>query len=159
MREMDDRRPGASARSEAAFAAGAKRTRRLRSALAGLLTAAGVAWSVAGCVTAASRPHAPHLNREVLSREELQSTHLMYAYDAVAALRSNWLLERPNTFRGTPNEVVVYVDGVRLGGLSELRAISLGPVYYIRHYDSLEATERWGVGHTQGAIFISTHPF
>ena len=75
------------------------------------------------------------------------------------ALRSNWLNARPlSPYAALEGGVQVYMDNVRLGGLSELQAIPMSTVVYIRHFDALQATERWGLNHTQGVIFVSTHP-
>lgn len=36
--------------------------------------------------------------------------------------------------------------------------MALSPVYDIRHYDAVQATQKWGINHTQGVIYVSTHP-
>ena len=99
----------------------------------------------------------PRANFNVISREDLLATHFRNAYEAVEALHSNWLLLRPNSFLAQ-GQVLVYMDNVRLGGISELRTISLMPIEYMEYFDAVQATTRWGVGHTQGVIYISTHP-
>lgn len=79
-------------------------------------------------------------------------------YDVIAALRSNWLEARgPNSFQ-SPTRVQVYLDGVRMGGVEALRTIDLRPVTYIRFFDGVAATARWGLDHGAGAIYVSTHP-
>jgi hypothetical protein len=52
----------------------------------------------------------------------------------------------------------VYFDGIHFGGVESLRTIDLRPVTYIRFFDGIAATARWGLGHGQGAIYVSTHP-
>lgn len=107
----------------------------------------------------AARPQRVHADMQVLSRQDLLATHFTNAYEAVQALRANWLESRATTFLGANgSDVTVYLDNVRLGNISELRAIALTPIVYIRHYDGTQATERWGMNHTQGVIFVSTHP-
>ena len=79
-------------------------------------------------------------------------------YDVIAALRSNWLETRgPNSFQ-SPTRVQVYLDGIRVGGIEALRTIDLRPVTYIRFFDGVAATARWGLDHGAGAIYVSTHP-
>ncbi len=111
-----------------------------------------------GCAGSA-RPGRTHPDLQVIDQADLVANHFLDAYEAVEALRSNWLNERPNSLLAASKSIVlVYYDNIRLGGVSELRGLRLEPVVYIRHFNALEATERWGVGHTQGVIYISTHP-
>jgi len=133
---------------------GSFRGRVIRARGAVIVSALAVAIGY-GCAPATTWRQRPDFN--VISREDLQSTHYQNAYDAVEALHSNWLLMRPNSFLAQ-GQVLVYMDNVRLGDISELRNIPVLPIEYMRYFDSVEATTRWGVGHTQGVIYISTHP-
>ena len=45
-----------------------------------------------------------------------------------------------------------------MGGVETLRTIDLRPVTYIRYFDGIAATARWGLDHGAGAIYVSTHP-
>lgn len=95
-------------------------------------------------------------DRNVLTPEELQSTGAQDAYGAVQALRANWLQARgPDSFR-SPSQVLVYVDDVRIGGVENLRTITLPQIGFIRYFDGREASGRWGLDHGQGVIFVST---
>jgi hypothetical protein len=47
---------------------------------------------------------------------------------------------------------------VRLGGVETLRTIVVRPVSYIRHYNGIDATARWGLDHGSGVIYVSTRP-
>jgi hypothetical protein len=97
---------------------------------------------------------------DVLTQREMLDDNFTTVYDAVTALRSNWLNIRPNTLGqgGPQGDVVVYYDATRLGGPTELQNISVRDVVYVQHFDAVAATQRWGVGHSQGAILVSTHP-
>ncbi|MGH7463012.1 MAG: hypothetical protein ACREMA_18555 [Longimicrobiales bacterium] len=53
---------------------------------------------------------------------------------------------------------MVYIDDTRLGGVETLRSISTASISYIRYYDGVTATGRWGIDHGQGVIFVSTRP-
>lgn len=100
-----------------------------------------------------------HKDLELLTRDDLAPGHFHNAYEAVQALRGNWLISRQHSLLIRNETVLVYMDDIRLGDISELQAIPIQPVVYIRHFDSLQATERWGLGHTEGVIYISTHTF
>lgn len=95
-------------------------------------------------------------DRNLITQAQLQQHHFTNAYEAVAALRSNWLLTRgPDSFN-SPSEVQVYLDNTRLGGVSTLRTIATNSIVSIRYIDGLAATARWGLDHGAGVIFIST---
>ena len=81
------------------------------------------------------------------------------AYDAVQALRPQWLVTRGITTlaQAAGNEtIVIYLDNARLGSPEAMRRIPLGSVRYLRFFSAPQATPRWGGGHLQGAILIST---
>jgi hypothetical protein len=52
--------------------------------------------------------------------------------------------------------VQVYLDDARLGGVDELKRIPIHHVAYIRYFDGLAASARWGLDHGQGVIYVST---
>ena len=126
--------------------------------LAGVLVAGWLAACAPG-LRGGSGLRRTHGDLRTLTRDELAGGHFHNAYEAVQALRGNWLLSRPHSLLSRNEVVLVYLDNIRLGDISELEEIPLEPVIYIRYFDSLQATERWGVGHTEGVIYISTHPF
>ncbi len=118
---------------------------------------AGTAFLLGLAACAPSLQH-EHADLETLTQAQMAPNHFHSAYEAVQALRGNWFNVRPHSLLGSPEDVAVYLDNVRLGGLSELQNIPLTSVLYIRHYDSTEATTLWGIGHAQGVIYVSTHP-
>ncbi|HEV2671649.1 MAG TPA: hypothetical protein VGU74_11185 [Gemmatimonadales bacterium] len=97
------------------------------------------------------------LDPERLSQEEMLREHFTNVYDAVASLRSAWLTVRGTDSFQQPSQVWVYYDANRLGGVDEMRSISVNSVVSIRHYNGVDATMRWGVGHNAGAIQILSH--
>jgi len=100
----------------------------------------------------------PRLDRNLLLPEQFGNRGYTTAYQVIEAMRSNWLTERgPDSF-SSPAKVQVYFDGVRVGGVESLRTIDLRPVTYIRFFDGIAATARWGLDHGMGAIYVSTHP-
>jgi len=94
---------------------------------------------------------------ERLSQEEMLREHFTNVYDAVASLRSAWLNVRGTDSFTQPSQVWVYYDETRLGGVDEMRAVIVNSVASVRHYNGVDATMRWGVGHNAGAIQILSH--
>ncbi|HEU4995641.1 MAG TPA: hypothetical protein VFT29_12525 [Gemmatimonadaceae bacterium] len=59
---------------------------------------------------------------------------------------------------GAPAGIQVYLDGIRMGGLGELKRIPAQGIHSIRHYTGTEAQTRFGPGHSDGVIAVSTRP-
>jgi hypothetical protein len=94
---------------------------------------------------------------ERLSQAEMLQEHFTNVYDAVASLRSAWLTVRgTDSFRQT-SQIWVYYDENRLGRVDEMRSVLVNSVESLRHYNGVDATMRWGVGHSAGAIQILSH--
>ena len=97
-------------------------------------------------------------DRNVLTQAQLADHRFTTAYDAVEALRSNWLNTRGSDSFQTPSYVRVYLDNVSLGGKETLRTIAIGSINYIKYFDGISATSRWGLDHGAGVIYVSTRP-
>src|SRR5215216_2850550 len=82
-----------------------------------------VLWTACAPRRAENAPR-PHPNRSVLTHEELLDRNFLNAYEAVEALRSNWLQTRGTDSFRTPSVVLVYMDNIRLGGVEALRGIA-----------------------------------
>lgn len=96
---------------------------------------------------------------EVILRAEIDASQAANAFDLVQSHRPQWLRARGiHTFAEAAGEeaLVVYLDNARLGPPETMREVGLGSVQYLRHFDAKQATQRWGAGHLQGAILIST---
>jgi hypothetical protein len=98
----------------------------------------------------------PSPDRNLITREEIQAQRFSNAYQLVEALHSNWLRTRGTDSFSSPGQVLVYLDDSRLGGVETLRSISTTTVGYIRFYDGIAASARWGLDHGHGVIFVST---
>jgi len=119
---------------------------------------------VAGCAaggrsvdTGTTGTTGARIDPKLITREQIQEPRFSTAYDAVKALRGSWLSARATaaeSFR-YPSEVQVYLDGVHLGGVDALQTIACPPIQYIRFFSGLEASQRWGVDHGRGVIWIS----
>src|SRR5215217_5079050 len=99
----------------------------------------------AGCAHRTPIERPLRADRNLITQSQLSEYHFTNAFEAVQALRSNWLLTRGTDSFRSPSQVWVYQDNIRLGGVESLRAISLQTVAFIRHYDGISATGRWGL--------------
>jgi hypothetical protein len=88
----------------------------------------------------------------------MEALQVATAYEVVEQLRPEYLRNRGPTSvsRPTPPEAVVYLDGVRQGGLETLRRIRKQTLREIRYMDAREATTLYGTGHRAGAILVVT---
>lgn len=97
-------------------------------------------------------------DRSMLTQTQFGAHQFNSAFDAIEALRSNWLKTRgPDSFQA-PSQVRVYLDNVSLGDTATLRTISINTIVYIRYFDGISATARWGLDHGAGVIYVSTRP-
>ena len=70
---------------------------------------------------------------------------------AISQLRGRWLNARGG---GSPG---VHVDDRRsMGGLSDLRTISVSDVQEVEYLSASDATSRFGMGYQGGAILVTT---
>jgi hypothetical protein len=123
------------------------RLRRSTFALVLLLSAA------CGARTDGGRPSA---DRNLITRDEILEHQFSNAFQLVEALHSNWMRTRGTDSFASPGQVLVYLDESRLGGIDTLRSIATQSIGYIRYYDGLSASARWGLDHGHGVIFVST---
>jgi len=93
-----------------------------------------------------------------ITEAEIRGSGMLDAQELVERLRPRWL--RPGLDRSLRLETVilVYYDGVRLGGTDVLRNLSLDPIRSIRVLDAMEAGSLPGLGsqHVERVIMIST---
>lgn len=109
-------------------------------------------------------------SRDLLTLAQLKELRVENAYDAVEAVRSIWLRERgPTSFTKSGATVsradsltgtvpLVYLDRVKLGTVEEMKRVPMRNVFSIQHFNGIEATSRYGVGHSAGVILITTMP-
>jgi len=150
---------------------------RMRFTVSGALLGAvgGLLVSRQGSIPYASAPAERGRARDVIATTELRSAGGQTAYDVVQALRPVWLSARGvDSFDENPSavitggrspqvtvtpgdaQVVVYLDGTRLGSVDRLREMPANQIKGMRYYDAREATLRWGQGHNHGVIELLT---
>ena len=114
--------------------------------------------SAAACGARSGSNSGARADRNVITQEQIRQSRFNNAYEAVQALHGNWLQARGTDSFARPSTVIVYVDDTRMGGVETLRSITTASISYIRYYDGLAATGRWGMDHGQGVIYVSTRP-
>ena len=105
---------------------------------------------------AAAQSGAPRSNPDRISRAEIDQAGPSSAYDLVQKLRPIWLRKRGPTSFTQEGDVVVYLDGTRMGLRDELRRVRTESLESLEYLDARRATNRFGAGHVQGAILLRT---
>ena len=112
----------------------------------------------AACASAPSGNRPARVDASTITEEQLNRGHYQSVLDAVRALRSNWLSTRgADSFR-VPSQVWVYVDHQKFGGVETLSSITTQGVTSITHLNGIDATARYGLGHSAGVISVHTWP-
>ncbi|MBA4156979.1 MAG: hypothetical protein H0X65_05835 [Gemmatimonadetes bacterium] len=99
-------------------------------------------------------------NPTLITAEEIQASSASNVAELIQSLRPSWVRGARVTGAGGEDagSVAVFLNQARLGGLSELQQMTLGGITSITFVDARTATQRWGTGHSQGAIVVSTSP-
>ena len=111
---------------------------------------------IASCSQAPPQAPSPRPDRTVLTRADFAGHQFETAYDAVYALRRNWLANREVDDTFTKASRQVYVDNSRMGGLDKLREIRTSNIESITYIDGIQAYARWGLGHDSGVLLIKS---
>lgn len=96
---------------------------------------------------------------DLITQEELHDQgQFSNLYEVVEVLRPRWLRSQggPDTFSGEPGQVQVHMDGNWMGDVDVLRSLSPAGVTSMRWLRPLDASSRYGLDHSHGAIIIST---
>ena len=87
--------------------------------------------------------------RDVITAEEIATRpELGTAYEVIRNLRPAW--------RSRAGMLMVYRDGVLIGGTDELRDITADQIKELRLLSGPDATTKYGTGNTNGAIEVIT---
>jgi hypothetical protein len=113
--------------------------------------------AVAACAgSSGNKSSATPRDRSTLTADDIQKTGAVDLFTAVQALRPQWLNKRGSTSFRQVEMVRIYLDGNLMGGPEQLRQITTYSVETIRYMDGLEATQRYGLDHGQGAVLVFT---
>ena len=116
------------------------------------LTLAGLS-ATAACAAApfATRSLAPPAGPSaVLLENEIARTSVGTAYQLIEQLRPEYF----TVIRGSTDQIVIHVDGIRVGGIETLHTIPSNTIREIRRLSPSDATLRFGTGYSSGAILI-----
>jgi hypothetical protein len=104
----------------------------------------------AGQSDLATRP-SPFTAADVMTEAEITGSHGLTAYDAIQQSRPRFLTSRIDV--GPFAERAVYLNGILIGGLSELRGIPASSVREIRFFRAIDAPTA-GIGRQGGGILV-----
>lgn len=123
--------------------------------IAGVSLLVGAMLVVGACASSGSSSGTtPRGDRNTVTAEELAATSSTNLFDFVQRSRPLWLRTRGRTSVNNEGDIVVYLDDSRFGGPEVLRQISPLTVQQVRFLDASAAQQRFGVGHTHGAILV-----
>lgn len=93
----------------------------------------------------------------VISRQQIDEVGSRNVYELVQRLHPLWLQKRGvNSIHDEGSDIVVYLDNARIGGPETLREIHADNVATVQFLDAGRAQYRFGVGHSYGAIVVTT---
>jgi outer membrane cobalamin receptor len=97
-------------------------------------------------------------NTNVITRQELEASVAMTAYDAIQRLRPSYLRTRgAQTFDpSVSTQAAVYLDGQRYGDITALRSMPVHAIEEIQYLSPAAATSKYGTDHTAGVIELVT---
>ena len=130
-----------------------------RTALAlGMVVAFG-----AGCASRGPRGTA---DPDVITIDQIVKSKATNTYDLIATIRPQMFTAHgaPSTRDDQPTRllgrhsppVVVYIDNVKVGPVTELKTLGTGDVREVRYLSPRVATDRWGLNHAGGVIHVTT---
>ena len=128
------------------------------------IPALAVAAVLTACASGTSSS-SPRANSNVITRAEIAEAGSIDAHRLIQNLRRSWLQTRgPTRFRSGSDDsfdsqqpdIVVYLDGTRLGGPDELRNLSSDNIERIEFLNAARANARFGTGHVNGAILVTS---
>ena len=95
---------------------------------------------------------------DVIGPAELSKGGVGSAYDVVQRLRPQFFVQRALGFPTDPfgGRPVVYYNGMRLGGVDELRSLSMAMVGEVRFLSPVVGAEWFGSYHPGGVIAITS---
>jgi hypothetical protein len=120
-----------------------------------VLTLPMLALTLSACASSGTGHSAAHertrLRSDALTAAEIQSSGRIRLLDAIEALRPRYLSTRRSQARPAP---MVYLNNVRLGSPEQLSTLSTDGISEVRWLSAIDATTRYGTGHSGGAILV-----
>lgn len=95
-------------------------------------------------------------DRDVIAEEEIAGLELrLTALQMIQRLRPIWLQGRGLLGFRAEDPIPVYVNGQRIGGDRPLDRYTVAELREARFLNATAATQRFGTGHTSGAILLT----
>jgi hypothetical protein len=123
-----------------------------------------IAFAIAGCASTSTSSSetattpAPRRDTNVITADELAKSSASDLYAAIQSLRPSFLQTRGMTSPGigtAPEVLNVYIDGIKAGDVSILHSLRAYDVKEVRKLSASDATQKYGTGHTMGAIVVT----
>jgi hypothetical protein len=135
------------------------------------LGAAACASSPSPPPSAVSASGGPKPSATLITADEIARVNVLNGFEVVQKLRPTMLRQRQiasangqgGVARGAPpikgtdvasGQLVVYMDGTRLGDIEQLRGIAASSIATLRLFSPSEAQQKWGSNHPAGAIEV-----
>lgn len=127
------------------------------------VTSTAVVWLALGC--AANRSATVAVDPDIITIDQIARSRATNAYDLVATIRPQMFTahgapttrgQQPRTPGRQALPVVAYIDNVKVGPVTELKALAKIDVREIRYLSPRVATDRWGENHAGGVIYVTT---
>jgi hypothetical protein len=93
----------------------------------------------------------PPVGAEVMTETEITGSQALTAYDAIQRSHPRFLTTKVDLAASADREV--YLNGIHLGGIGELRGIPASSVHEIRFVRAIDGAAS-GIGRTGGAILV-----
>lgn len=112
---------------------------------------------LAGCASSPSQRSAASADPNVILEAELGGYADRPVLQAIQRLRPQFLRSRgvSSVNRTEVDVVVVYLGGTRMGGPDALGQIRTADVREIRYLSPADASQRYGLNHSAGAIILT----
>jgi hypothetical protein len=119
----------------------------------------------AGCASRGADTVRPEADPDVITIDQIVRSKATNAYDLIATIRPQMFTahgapttrgQQPSTQGRQALPVVVYIDNVKVGPVSELKSLGTVDVREIRYLSPRVATDRWGLNHAGGVIHVTT---
>ena len=114
--------------------------------------------AVIGCGATSSGMQSQEIRRspDRITAEEMASAGVATVYDAILRLRPDWFTRAAMRNAGGHTDAIqVYYESTHYGTVESLRQLAVGGVQDVKLLNATDATTRFGVGNSGGAILIT----
>jgi hypothetical protein len=118
----------------------------------------GVVLALSACASSGGGGSGPNRDRTILTAENLAPYAKQPLWEVISKERPSWLATRGTAGLSVqdPEDIVVYINGAKMGGREYLREVTADIVTSVRFLSGPEAQTRYGMNHQYGAIVVTT---